>query len=254
MKNYLLPVFALLVVGCGRQSINNNIDNLKDSINWDKLDDTITPTMLSELNTLIDTLYAQTQSEEITTRVNAQLVASSLVPILASNYHNAQIDTALLSKMSDKINLIIGEWYIEQRGDKKLWGKEILYNDSIFQIGILTRSNKCSRLAIIFPENAQSNPILFFSKNDFPTDNEDPTVIRLDEVLPADSIVVNNGGHMMVFCDPKTMDYFLNNAVVYIGYINDNENEGMENRFEIGRLRLARFHEQYNDLYNSDEK
>lgn len=58
----------------------------------------------------------------------------------------------------------------------------------------------------------------------------------------------------MVFCDPKTIDYFLNNAVVYIGYINDNENEGMENRFEIGRLRLARFHEQYNDLYNSDEK
>ena len=250
MKNYIFIIIGLLIIGCGRRPINNDIDNSEGSINLDKLNDTLTPTMLSGLSTLIDTLYGRVQSKDITTRINAQFTASCLVPRLASNYlHNTQIDTALLSKMVDKINLITEEWYIEQMDDRKLLSKEILYNEDVFQIIICIneQSNECFRFMITFPEDAQSNLTLLFLENDFSTKDTEQTTICLDKVLPADSIIINNG-QIVTFCNPKTIDYFLNNAVVYIGYTNNNEDEEMENRFEIGRLRLARFQEQYNDL------
>lgn len=250
MKRYLILFTGFLMIGCGRKPIDNIIDNSEDSINLDRLNDTLTPTMLSSLSTLIDTLYGRVQSKDITTRINAQYAALHLGPMLINNYlYNTQIDTALLSKMVDKILLIEGEWYIEQMDDRELLSKEILYNEDIFQILICIneQSNECSRFIIAFPKDTQSNLTLFFSEKDLPPEDTESTIIRLDKVLPADSIIIDNG-QIVTFCNPKTIDYFLNNAVVYIGYINNNEDEEMENRFEIGRLLLARFQEQYNEI------
>ena len=89
MKHCILILVVLVMFGCGRRPINNDIDNSEGSINLDKLNDTLTPIMLSGLSTLIDTLYGRVQSKDITTRINAQFTASCLVPTLASNcLHN----------------------------------------------------------------------------------------------------------------------------------------------------------------------
>ncbi len=280
MKRYIILFTGFLMIGCGRKPIDNiidnsenhtdlykhimplltppmrsalktlNINNLKDTINIDQRTIPLTPITQLSLNTLLDDLYKLVQNEDLYIRAEAQRSALYLVPTIIDNYfHNIKTDTALLSKMVNKINLITGEWYIVKQNNKKVLIKEILHDDDMFQLYFFIdeQSNKCDRFVISFPENAQLYPSISFCKEEFLLDNEDISTISLDKVLPADSIIVYDG-IMMTFCDPKTIDYFLNNAVVYIGYINNNEDEEMKNRFEIGRLLLARFQEQYNEI------
>lgn len=262
MKKILLLILPIVFFACSSKPVQvadqpSESERILQRVMLSVFDSTVTLfDVKADLYQFIDTMYAHAAYHpDIDIRIGAKSMVSTLMPVfLDADFFSPEeiqfFEDSVLLKMTE----ISQVWYIDvptaESDDYPIMNQAILRHRDDDEKSFITEIDVCLRpdsnfVIVFFPEDAIGSAGIMFSQSS--------DVGELDEVSfhASDALRVyertDSTNYALMF-GQELIDAMMSHDNMFIGYVNDNTDKPVDERFKSCMTILWKFHEQYPEL------